>query len=86
MPHKFCVEENEAMATKYCPMSLGRTAQYTADGSTIEPFTPGFCWGSKCMAWRFVETNIKDESGDFTISSGDTHGVCGLAGPSKAYK
>lgn len=38
------------------------------------------CMGSKCMAWRFVETHIADENGDLTILSGDTHGYCGLAG------
>ena len=39
------------------------------------------CLADFCMAWRFVETNIKDPAGGpDLIRSGDTHGYCGKAG------
>lgn len=41
----------------------------------------GTCMVDRCMAWRWVETHIKDNAGDLTVLSGDTHGYCGLAGP-----
>jgi hypothetical protein len=37
------------------------------------------CQGSRCMAWRWVETHINDGQGGMKPSS-DTHGYCGLAG------
>jgi hypothetical protein len=42
------------------------------------------CIGPECMAWRFVDTYIKnpDPHGMLElVPSGDTHGYCGLAGP-----
>jgi hypothetical protein len=37
------------------------------------------CIGSRCMAWRWVETNVSDGRGGLKPST-DTHGYCGLAG------
>lgn len=66
MAYSFCISEKEALR-KICLLP-------SAYGST--------CIGSRCMAWRWVETHINNPDapeGDL-ITSGDTHGYCGLAG------
>ena len=54
----------DAARTMWCPQATDEDTQN--------------CIASRCMAWRWVETNIKD--GEGTKVSGDTHGYCGLAG------
>lgn len=88
---KFCVSEADAR-TKWCPMArdvLRRGGNRSDYGGYGEPADPQYgaemaahypCIGSRCMAWRWVETHLQDERGDFTIRSDDTHGYCGLAG------
>lgn len=68
MAYQFCMGEHEASG-KLCV--LGSAADTAA--------RQGHCVGSKCMAWRWVETNVEDCQGG-TMVSGDTHGYCGLAG------
>lgn len=73
MSVQFCVSEDEAVLDKFCCLP-------SSGGSK--------CTGSKCMAWRWVETHIKNPErpdGDL-ISSGDTHGYCGLAGKPHGVK
>ena len=64
----FCTSEEDAK-TKWCPM-----ARNTFEHQTVN------CIASACMAWRWVETHVKDADGNLTVVSGDTHGYCGLAG------
>ena len=42
-----------------------------------------FCCADKCMGWRRVETNIKEDGTDDLVPSDDTHGFCGRAGNPK---
>jgi hypothetical protein len=68
MSVSFCTAEQDAKEMT-CPLTLGDSG-------------PWPCVGSLCMAWRWVETHIKNPDcpdGDM-IPSGDTHGYCGLAG------
>lgn len=72
MSVQFCVSEHEANG-KLCVLGTG------ADTHARQ----GHCIGSECMAWRWVETHIKDPEwpeGTRLIASSDTHGYCGLAG------
>ncbi len=59
---------------KLCPMTFNIRADDASD-HTYQ------CTGSRCMAWRWVRTNVNnpDSQGDL-IESTDTHGFCGLAG------
>ena len=73
----------ETARKKWCPFV--RRATQLADNSVSSnrewESEAGYdCIASDCMAWRWVETHIKDEGGDLTVMSGDTHGYCGLAG------
>lgn len=38
------------------------------------------CLASRCMAWRWMETNISPTPGADLEPSPDTYGYCGLAG------
>lgn len=65
---KFCVSEMDAKMVT-CPLSIPTAVRAP-------------CEGSRCMAWRWVETHIKNPdapAGDL-IYSDDTHGYCGIAG------
>lgn len=70
MPVPFCHREDD-LYSKLCPMMIGKPMA-TNGGSNS-------CIGRSCMAWRFVETHVKDARGDL-VPSGDTHGYCGMAG------
>lgn len=88
MMKRFCVSEAKAL-TKWCPKATGHwdgggEAQFQTnryfleDGKSLDQSVS--CLGSRCMAWRWVETHIPDDKGDLNILSEDTHGYCGLAG------
>lgn len=70
----FCHSEEDAK-NKLCPVMS--TSVGVIDAASFEYIT---CCASDCMAWRWVETHIKDADGNLTVLSGDTHGYCGLAG------
>lgn len=76
----WCISEFDAKS-KTCPLSIPiQPVYHPTDGQGIRDGGPWPCAGSECMAWRFVETHIKDAEGNLTVLSGDTHGYCGLAG------
>lgn len=65
MSVQFCISEHETLKKVCCLPGSGGSC----------------CLGSRCMAWRWVETYIKNPAGTSDlIRSGDTHGYCGLAG------
>jgi len=88
---RFCVSEAEA-ATKWCPYARdewngGVEAQrvtnryYAQDGKSLDPSVA--CIGSRCMAWRWVKTNVEGRDADGApalVPSDDSHGYCGFAG------
>jgi hypothetical protein len=71
MDYQFCVSVKDAENNKWCPFAPSRSDK---------------CISFSCMAWRWVETYIKDENGDLNVLSGDTHGICGLAGDPRVGK
>jgi hypothetical protein len=81
----FCISEEDAK-TKWCPFARASNNSDDISGTTInrnfkgKPDIDCACLASGCMAWRWVDTHIKDDSGNLTVLSGDTHGYCGLAG------
>jgi hypothetical protein len=79
-----CVSETDAQENMICPRTIGIGPVYhPTDGQGIMEGGPWNCMGSKCMAWRWVRTHIKNPAapeGDL-IASDDTHGYCGMAGP-----
>lgn len=86
MSRPFCLLIEEAK-TKWCPQARTAWAMNPVNGDApVCSANRGHtdddcrCLADGCMAWRFVDTHIKNEAGDFTIKSGDTHGFCGLAG------
>lgn len=44
------------------------------------PYPARWCMASRCMAWRWYETNIKSEPGGMYEPNGETYGYCGLSG------
>jgi hypothetical protein len=74
MSIQFCISEHEAFGKLCCLPNAG-----------ADVVRQGHCAGSKCMAWRWVETNIFDGEGG-TESSNNTHGYCGLAGPTEIMR
>ena len=88
---KWCPFAQTAFSWSERPVLLGNQIgepQVVAVSANRAPgmADPCNCLGSDCMAWRWVETHVqgpmKDDGslGDM-VASGDTHGVCGLAGP-----
>lgn len=78
----FCVSEQDAKVMT-CPLSIGvQPCYHPTDGQGIRDGGPWPCVGSRCMAWRWIETNIRNQEGPdaHLVPSGDTHGYCGLAG------
>ncbi len=56
------ITEHEARTNRLCPMSFNVPSPH-------QP--PGSCWGSKCMAWRWVgkEESEKPSTGFCGLSS-----------------
>lgn len=75
-----CHSEEDAR-TKVCPNLLPDIfVEDVNHGVAHRVERHPLCIASRCMAWRWMETHIKDADGNLTVLSGDTHGYCGLAG------
>lgn len=80
----------EDAKTKWCPFArvlgsgplpVGHASAFGSVNRADKPLSTS-CIADGCMAWRWVETHIanpEDPKADL-IASGDTHGLCGLAG------
>ncbi len=77
---KVCHAEVEARK-KWCPFARGNSIARERVSATGE--YDNRCIGSACMAWRWEMTHIEDKHnpGGDLVESHDTHGFCGLAGP-----
>lgn len=73
MAYQFSQSVDDAK-TKFCPFVRDEFLRGV-------PFNgQPHCIASACMAWRWAETWVKGDDGNLNVLSGDTHGICGLAG------
>jgi hypothetical protein len=68
--------EEQVQSEKICPQTLTRHSQNGGYGQET------FCFGSRCMAWRWADVaTLNEQGGSAAEYSGPSRrGYCGLAG------